>query len=387
MSRVELANGKAVWMITALDDVRQILAHPAMSNDRRAHANALMTLSEEERAKLFDERARAGQMLAMDPPEHTRLRRMVVGQFTLRRMRSLTPRITEIVDERLDAMEAGGTSADLVPAFSLPVPSLVICELLGVPYDARETFQRVTSQLVRLNTPIDELVRGRRQLRRFMDELVETKRTQPDDDLISGLIRDDKDVGLTHDELVGIANLLLVAGHETTANMIALGTFVLLEHPQQLARLRDDPSVTDDAVEELLRYLSIIHLGPSRVATSDVELGGVTIKTGETVLIAIPQANRDPARWDDPDRLDLGRARSAHVAFGHGVHQCLGQQLARAEMAVALPALLRRFPHLRLAVPAEEVPMRSDMVVYGVHSLPVKWDTPAPGGHRRSRGR
>ncbi|MFF5208271.1 cytochrome P450 [Streptosporangium sp. NPDC000396] len=376
VGQVKLGTGEVIWLVTGLSEARAVLSDPRFSADRFNRRNALLSVPEEMREKLFDPRARAGQFLAMDPPEHTRLRKMVIGQFTLRRMRALIPRITEIVDAHLDAMEAAGTSAELVSAFALPVPSLVICELLGVPYEARADFQRRTALLLSMNTPLEEVVRVRDEMRQFMHELVAAKRARPDDGLLSGLIHGDHAGELTDDELVGITNLLLTAGHETTANMIGLGTFALLEHPEQLELLRRDPEVADRAVEELLRYLSIVHLGPFRIAAEDVMVGGELIPEGGTVMISTPEINRDPVHWDDPAAFDLTRERNPHLAFGHGVHQCLGQQLARAEMTVALPALVRRFPHLRLACRPEEVPLRENMFVYGVRSLPVAWDAP-----------
>jgi cytochrome P450 len=202
--------------------------------------------------------------------------------------------------------------------------------------------------------------------------LVRAKRRQPAEDLLSGLIHGDG--GLTDDELVNIGNLLLIAGHETTANMLGLGTLTLLQHPGQLAALRADPTLFTGAVEELLRYLSIIQFGLLRVATEDVEVGGRRILAGDPVVVAVMTADRDPARFADPDTLDVTRGYSPHLAFGHGVHQCLGQQLARVELKVGLRALLERFPTLRLAVPPEQVRMRDDMAIYGVHELPVTWD-------------
>ncbi|MBB4937986.1 cytochrome P450 [Streptosporangium album] len=376
VNQVKLGNDEVIWLVTGMSEARAVLSDPRFSADRFSRPNALISVPEEMREKLFDARARAGQFITMDAPEHTRLRKMVIGQFTLRRMRALIPHITEIVDAHLDAMADAGTSADLVSAFALPVPSLVICELLGVPYEARADFQRRTAALLRMDTPLEETLRVREEMRGFMHELVAAKRAQPDDGLISGLIHGDHAGELTDDELVGVANLLLVAGHETTANMIGLGVFALLEHPDQLELLRRDPELTASAVEELLRYLSIVHLGPTRIATEDVRVGDELIPAGGTVMISTPEINRDSAHWDDPAALDLTRMRNPHLAFGHGIHQCLGQQLARAEMTVALPALVRRFPHLRLTCRPEEVPLRDNMFVYGVHSLPVAWDAP-----------
>ncbi|MEV7008185.1 cytochrome P450 [Streptosporangium sp. NPDC051022] len=376
VGQVTLDTGEKIWVVTGMDEARAVMSDPRFSADRFNRRNSLLAVPEEMREKLFSARARAGQFVAMDPPEHTRLRKAVVGQFTLRRMRALVPRITEIVDAHLDAMEAAGTSAELISAFALPVPSLVICELLGVPYESRADFQRRTATVLRMDTPLEEVLRVRDEMRQFMHDLVAAKHAQPDDGLISGLIHGDHAGELTDDELVGIANLLLAAGHETTANTIGLAVFALLEHPDQLELLRHDPEVADRAVEELLRYVPIVHMGPLRIATEEVTVGGERIPEGGTVMISTPQINRDPTHWEDPAALDLTRERNPHLGFGYGIHQCLGQQLARAELSVALPALARRFPHLRLACRPEEVPMRDNMFVYGVHSLPVAWDAP-----------
>ncbi|MFJ5985599.1 cytochrome P450 [Lentzea sp. NPDC092896] len=363
-------NGDTVWLVTGHDEARAVLAAPQMSSDRINSPRARALISPELHAELFPPERQAGSFIFMDAPEHTRFRRLLTGQFTVRRMRDLTPRIHEIVTDRLDAMIEKGPPADLVHDFALPVPSLVICELLGVDYGDRDEFQRRTAKLLSLNTTIDEQIKNTVELRKFMRGLVDAKRLSPGDDLLSGLV---KDTDLSDDELTGIANLLLIAGHETTANMLALGTFALLEHPDQFAKLRDNPELTENAVEELLRYLSIISMGVSRHAKEDVVIGGATIRAGETVVVSVPAVNRDDSQYDDPHALLVDRPRGHHVAFGHGIHQCLGQQLARVEMMVGFTELLKRFPTLKLAVPADEVPLRTDMSIYGVHSLPVTW--------------
>ncbi|MDX8030112.1 cytochrome P450 [Lentzea sp. BCCO 10_0856] len=363
-------NGDTVWLVTGHDEARAVLAEPKMSSDRINSPRARRLISPELHAELFPPERRAGSFIFMDAPEHTRYRKLLTGQFTVRRMRDLAPRVIEIVTAQLDAMIEKGAPADLVHDFALPVPSLVICELLGVDYGDREEFQRRTSKLLSLNTTVDEQIKNTTELRRFMQTLVRAKQANPGDDLLSGLVRD---TDLNEDELVGIANLLLIAGHETTANMLALGTFALLEHPEEFTKLREHPELIDNAVEELLRYLSIISMGVARHATEDVVIGGAIIKAGETVVVSVPAVNRDESQYDDPHELRIDRPRGHHVAFGHGIHQCLGQQLARVEMAVGFTELLRRLPTLKLAVPADEVPLRTDMSIYGVHSLPVTW--------------
>jgi len=309
--------------------------------------------------------------IMMDAPEHTRLRRLLTGQFTVRRMRQLTPAVERTVADQLDAMARAEGPVDLVQAFALPVPSLVICELLGVPYADREEFQSYSSAIVRLDATPEEAQQAHRAMGEFIHRLALTKRAQPTDDILSDLVHSGE---LTDEELAGVGLLLLLAGHETTANMIALSTMCLLRNPEQLEALRADPSLMDGAVEELLRYLSVIQFGVRRTAKEDFDFQGHRISAGDTVVAALPSGNRDTEHFPgDPDQLDVRRHHSPHLAFGHGIHQCLGQQLARLEMKAALSALFDRFPTLRLAAPVEEVPMRDDMLVYGVHELPVTW--------------
>jgi cytochrome P450 len=361
LHRLEMADGARVWLVTGYEECRTVLADPRFSVDPQSLRPAA-----EPRAD--------GMFLTMDPPAHTRLRRQLTGQFTVRRMRRLETRIAELAAELIAAARAAGPAADLVAAFTLPLPSLVICELLGVAYADRAEFQERAGVMLGLTSSAQDKQQAAVALYRFMAELVAGKRAQPADDLLSGLVQADADPPLSDRELVDIAVLLLLAGHETTANMLALSTFALLENPDQLAALRADPALIDGAVEELLRYLSVIHLGPRRVATQAVTVGGTDIAAGETVMLSVPAANRDPRHWPQPDRLELTRPRGPHVAFGHGPHQCLGQQLARIELRVGIPALFAGLPGLRLAVPAADVPLRTDMAIFGVHELAVSWD-------------
>ncbi|MCU1628487.1 MAG: Linalool 8-monooxygenase [Pseudonocardia sp.] len=365
--RVDTTFGPA-WMVTRFADIREVLGDAArFSTARRLvfRPAGAPELSAEEIAEL-----RAGNLLAFDPPEHTRLRKMLTPEFTLRRMRRLEPRIREIVDEHLDAMERTGPPADLVADFALPVPSLVICELLGVPYSDREGFQARTGRLLDLSLPMDERMEVQRESRDYMAELVARTQADPGEELLGMLVRKHGDQVST-DELIGIAGLLLIAGHETTSNMLGLGTLALLRHPDQLALVRDDAAAVGPAVEELLRWLSIVHSGTTKTTTTEVEIAGQVIPEGETILCALPAGNRDPGLVEDPDRLDVRRGAIGHVAFGHGVHHCLGAPLARMEMQIAFPALLRRFPDLAPA--SDEARFRSFHVVYGMETLPVTW--------------
>jgi cytochrome P450 len=354
-------DGHQGWLATGYREVRAVLSDPRFSVRYEITHYPLADAGEIPPAV-------PGDMLGVDPPEHTRYRKHLAGKFTVRRMRQLTEHVAGITDAHLDEMERAGGPVDLVKAFAFPIPALVICELLGVPYRDRDLFQQNVAALGGVDDSMDERVAAFTSIQDYIRELVGTKRDEPADDLLSDLTGTD----LTDDELSGVGALLLGAGLDTTANMLALGTFALLEHPGRLEALRSDPDSTDRAVEELMRYLSIAHTG-ARTALTDVELDGQLIKEGETVAISIQAANRDPAKFDDPDTLDIGRNAVGHLGFGHGVHQCLGQQLARVEMRVALPALAQRFPTLRLAVPADEVPLRHGLDIYGVHALPVTW--------------
>ncbi|NKY58585.1 cytochrome P450 [Nocardia flavorosea] len=308
-------------------------------------------------------------MLGVDPPEHTRYRKLLTGKFTVRRMQQLSDHVADITTTHLDAMESAGGPVDLVEVFAFPIPALVICELLGVPYHDRDFFQQhVAAAVGGADHSMEARGAAFAAVQDYLRGLVLAKRNAPTDDLLSDLTGTD----LTDDELSGIGTLLLGAGLDTTANMLALGTAALLTHPDQLAELRNDPETTDRAIEELLRYLSIAHTS-ARTALTDVELDGQLIKKGETVAVSIQAANRDPAKFHEPDTFDIGRSAVGHLGFGHGVHQCLGQQLARVEMRVALPALVRRFPTLRLAVPVADIPLRHGLDIYGAHELPVTW--------------
>ncbi|MEU6719110.1 cytochrome P450 [Nonomuraea sp. NPDC046802] len=362
VSRLAYPDGHVGWLVTSHSLIRAVLA------DERFSSKAEIKHTPVARASVSDEPRPAppGFFVANDPPEHTRYRHLLTGQFTVRRMRELTPLIQQCTHTCLEEMAWQGPPTDLVQAFALPLPSLVICELLGVPYEDRAEFQRHSASLARVGASQEETVAAYMALTSFMRELVLAKRARPADDLISGLTGSD----LTDEELTNIGFMLLGAGHETTANMIALGTFALLSNPDQIAVMRKEP---ERAVEELLRYLSVVPF-TVRTALEDVELAGRHIKAGESVTVSIAAGNRDPERFADPDTLDLLRSSSSQIAFGHGIHQCLGQQLARIEMQIAYPALFDRFPSLRLDVPPEEVPLRADMLIHGVHRLPVTWD-------------
>jgi cytochrome P450 len=329
-------------------------------------------------------RRRSGMLLMLDPPDHTRLRRMLTGRFTVRAMTALEPRVAAIVEDALETMAAAGPPADLVADFALPVPSLVICELLGVPYADRAGFQERAERTLRSDLTPGERTEVIRASRAYMGTLVAQARRDPGDDLIGMLVREHgdrpaADGGIDDEELAGLANLLLVAGHETTSNVIALGTLELLRDPAQMALLRaavedPEPAALHRAVEEMLRLVSPVSAGFPRVATRDVVVGTHAIPAGTLVTASLCAANRDPAlAAGNLDELDLAREPLPHVAFGYGIHHCLGAPLARIELRIAFAALLRRFPGLALAVDPTALEYRRDALLHGVEALPVTW--------------
>jgi cytochrome P450 len=362
-------DGHEGWLVTGYDAVRQLMADTRFSS--RQDIGVLHVPYEVPGMPAATEPSPQvpGVFIAMDPPDHTRLRSRLTGAFTVKRMKMLEEQILAIAERQLDELARLTPPVDLVKAFALPVPSLVICEMLGVPYADRGNFQVNSAKFLEKDISLDEKMAAYGALTTYLSELITRKRAAPGEDILSDLARQDD---LTVEELTGSAFLLLLAGHETTANMLALGTFALLEHPEQLAELRADPELLPDAVEELLRYLSVVDI-LYRYATEDLELGGQTIRKGSTVVVSMLAANRDPLRFDDPDTLDIHRKARGHLAFGHGFHHCLGNQLARIEMRAGFAALLRRFPTLELAVPAGEVRLKTNMQIYGVHELPVTW--------------
>lgn len=370
MTRVTLRSGQEVWAASRHADVRAVLTDPAFSSNRADPNFPIPTGRRFQRQQKFKP-----TLLMLDPPEHGPARRAVLGEFTVKRLAALGPRIQQIVDDSLDEMLASeDRTADLVAAFAQPVPSLVICELLGVPYTDHEFFQSRSKVLLSRTATADEAIAASEELREYLHKLVTAKEADPTDDLISRQIRKHREEGTEdHDELVSLGVLLLIAGHETTANMISLGTLALLQRPDQVAELRADPSKTLGAVEELLREFTIAEFVTSRVAVRDTVVGGTEVKAGEGVLTLGNAANHDPAVFEDPNRLDINRGARNHIAFGYGAHQCLGQNLARVELQIVFDTLFARVPTLTVAAPMSELPFKDDASVYGLHSLPVSW--------------
>ncbi|WP_030775679.1 cytochrome P450 [Streptomyces sp. NRRL S-920] len=364
LARLRFPDGHVGWLATSHSVVRAIL-----SDSRFSSRYELMHLPYDSGIEGTLGPAPVGDLTGLDAPEHTRYRRLLTGKFTVRRMRLLTERVEQVTADHLDAMERRGPTLDLVQAYAQPIPALIICELLGVPYADQDFFRQQTEVLITQGTSEEEKGAALAAFQEYLHKLVLTKRAAPTDDLLSDLTSSD----LTDEELAGIGAFLLGAGLDTTANMIAYGTFALVSNPDQLAALRGDPGLADTAVEELMRYLTVAQMG-ARTALEDAEVAGQLIRAGETVVVSMEAANRDPERFPDPDALDVRRNATGHVGFGHGIHQCLGQQLARIEMRVAIPALFTRFPTLRLAVAPDDVPLRTGMNIFGVHELPVAWD-------------
>ncbi|MEV4804452.1 cytochrome P450 [Nonomuraea sp. NPDC049421] len=366
LTKVRLWDGSTPWFVTRHAEQKALLSHPKVSADVTRPGYPIHTPA-----------AGGGSLsfILMDDPEHARLRRMVQGAFTVRRVEGMRPAVQRIVDDLIDQLLAGPKPVDLVEAFALPVPSLVICELLGVPYADHGFFQDNSKTIIKRSvTPEDRAV-AFGKLYEYLDGLVGEKLADPADDLLSKVAAHVRDGELTRQAAAQMGVLLLIAGHETTANMIALGTLALLQNPAQLALLRDsdDPKLVAGAVEELLRYLNITHSGRRRVALEDIEIAGQVIRAGEGIIMPNDIGNRDPGVFPDPDRLDVRRDARRHVAFGFGVHQCLGQPLARIELQVVYGTLYRRIPTLAAAVPIEEIPFKHDGQVYGVYELPVTW--------------
>jgi cytochrome P450 len=357
--------GKEVWMISRYADIRAALVDPRLSVNTMTYS--VETTPEQDIPAVFPR---------LDDPEHNRLRRMMARDFTFRRGEAMRPQIQELVDGFLDNIIAAGPPADLVRAFALPVPSLVICLLIGVPYDDHDFFQRASTTGLDSNSTEEQKGQSSLALFTYMTELVARKQREPGDDLITRLITDHVATGELSRETAAMNGvIMLAAGHETTANMLALGTLALLEHPDEFARLgtTDDPLVIASIVEELMRYLTIVHSLIDRVALEDLTIGGQLIRAGEMVLMNLPAGNYDPAFIERPDDFNPDRSAKGHLGFGFGVHQCLGANLARVEMQVALSTLARRLPGLALAVPAEQLTFQNTKEIYGITELPVTW--------------
>lgn len=366
LTQVTLYDGRSIWAVTGHAAARELLIDQRLSSDR---TNAGFPLPTERFGVSRDRRI---ALVGVDDPVHNAQRRMLIPSFSVKRIAALRPRIQETVDLLLDAMEEQGPPAELVEAFALPVPSMVICALLGVPYADHDFFEEQSRRLLR-GPAVADVEAARDELDAYFLALIEDKLKNPGDGLFDDLVAHQLATGtVDREELVALGTVLLVAGHETTANMISLGTYTLLQHPEQLAALRADDDLMPAAVDELLRFLSIVD-GVLRVAKEGIELAGSTIKAGDGVVFPTSLLNRDHEVYGAAEQLDWDRGGRHHLAFGFGIHQCLGQNLARAEMEIALGTLFRRMPDLALAVPAEEIPFKPGDTIQGMLELPVTW--------------
>jgi cytochrome P450 len=362
---IQVRSGQNVWLVTRHADVKELLVDRRVSSDH-VHPNFPRVLPVPPVAGILS-------FIRMDDPDHARLRRMLAREFTARRVDEMRPGIRETADRLLDDMAAGPAPADLISAFALLLPSLVICQLLGVPYDDHDFFQERSRPLVSAVGGPEQGAAALADLGEYLDGLVASKERAPSEDLLGRMATKYVNTGeLTHDELVGIARLLLIAGHETTANSLGLSVFTLLQRPDALAELRQNPDLIKPAVDELLRFLTVIQ-GVARVALADLEIGGQHIAEGEGLILGVLAANHDKTIFPDAANLNLHRDARQHLAFGYGIHQCIGQALARVQLEIAITCLLTKFPHLRLAAQPDEIPFRTDMLVYGAYKLPIEW--------------
>ncbi|MGW8554812.1 cytochrome P450 [Streptomyces tubercidicus] len=357
------------WLITRHDHIRQIMTDPRFS-----HRSELLALVHSPPFPVEDyspEPSAPGNFVRMDAPEHTRYRRLLTGFFTVRKIQQYEPTLERIIDGVLDEMATLEPPVDLVKVFAEKVPARSTCSIMGVSESDLTALAEHFSVIMQIDYTLDEFVHHNTALNTTLERLIaERFAGDPGDDLLGQLIATGE---LTEQEMFNIAWIAIGGALDTTPNMLALGTFALLEHPEQLAKVRERPELMENTVEELLRYLTISHFGASRVALEDVELDGRTIKAGQTVVLSLPSANRDPRYFENADEFDIDRPSRRHLAFGFGIHQCLGQHLARASLRIGFQKLFERFPDLRLATAAEQVPLRETAMHYGVRELPVTW--------------
>lgn len=364
--RVRMPNGRPAWLLTRYEDVRAALADPRMSSDfLQPNFPSLNMVPPAPGIYSF---------VRMDAPDHGRLRRMVTPDFSVRRMREIRPAIEEMADGLLDRMLEAGKPADLVESFALPLPSMVIARMLGVPPELNGVFQQCSRTIAHTDSTAEQAAAALGQLGALLNDLADAKKDAPAEDIISRLVHQYEASGeLTRFETVAMCTLLLFAGHETSANQISLSVIYLSQYPEQRAEIQRDPALLRPAIEEMLRFASLKQHDLIRVAAEDMEFAGVRMAKGDGVITSQPSANHDASVYPDPDRFDIHREAKGHLAFGHGAHACLGASLARIEVEVALERLLHRLPDLDLAVDVADIPFRHDMLIYGVHGLPITW--------------
>jgi cytochrome P450 len=369
---VKMSGGRSVWLVTRYEDVRSILADPRVSADANAQNFPELVAGTKQPAQ-------EQSFLRMDEPAHNLFRRMLAKNFMVKRLELMRPSIQTLVDDQVSHLLSQPKPADFVREFALPIPSTVISWILGVPVKDGPFFNRIAEDQQNgvLGTPeaIATMLASRRLLNEYLHELVAAYEAadEPGDHVVGQLITEMRAGNCTRQDIVNTSLVLLIAGHDTTANMTAMGALTLLQHPEQMAELKANPEMIPDAIEELLRYLSIVHLVIARVAKEDIDIGGTTIPAGAGIYPLNFSANRDGTKYPDPDTFDTHRAARDHVAFGFGVHQCLGQPLARIELRIIFETLLRRVPSLKLVGPVDELPFRVHSAVNGLLSMPVTW--------------
>jgi len=378
VTRVRMAMSPPIWLVTRYEDVRAGLADPRLAKDAAKLARILRRAAGLPEDAVGFDMGLHDHMLNSDEPKHTRLRKLVNKAFTGRAIGLLRPRIEAVATELVDAMAArlaaGEKSVDLVEEYAFPLPMTVICEILGVPDDRRRAFGTWSHTMLSAASPHEHLA-ATEEMGEYLDKLVADKLANPGTDILSEILAPDEDADrLTHGEATAMASLLLVAGHETTVNLIGNGVLALLRNPEQRARLRANPELLPGAVEEFLRLESPVNTGTIRFTDEEVTIGGTTIPAGEVVLLGIGSANRDPDQFERPDELDIGRATRGSIAFGHGIHYCLGAALARIEGEIAFRVLLDRFPAFTLAVEPSELRWHNSILLRGLASLPVGTD-------------
>jgi len=366
VSRVRLWNGQTPWLVTRYDDVKAILASRTISSDLSREGAPIVDPALIE----FNE----GILSHLDPPEHDELRRMLAPEFMVKRIERLRPAVEAIVQGRVDAMLAIGPPLNLVDALAVPVPMMVTCDLLGVPYEDRAYFASLATSFLGGRNDPEETARLVAEYHGYIARLIDDKVTSPTDDVIGYMASVHVANGsCSREALIVLAGLLVIAGFDTTASVISLGVLALLDNPEQMELLRKDLDLVPSAVEELLRFLSITHRGLHRVATEDIEVGGQLIRAGEGIIAAVNTANRDAAAFPDPDSLDVRRNPRHHVALGHGIHQCLGAALARLELRVVFTAILEQFPNLHLVGDITAADLKDEAIVYGARRVMVGW--------------
>jgi cytochrome P450 len=370
VSRVRLWDGSVHWLVTRYEDQRALYGDQRLSVDTTRPGFPYLN-------EAFRETAAKNppSFLNMDDPDHARIRRMVTGAFTVKRIEAMRPAVQRMTDDLIDGMLAGPKPVDLVEALTLPLPSLVICELLGVPYEDHDFFQANSKVGLRRDVTAEAVRAAFGEIYQYLSGRIDAKLTDPADDMLSELAARVRAGDLTHHDATMLGVLLLGAGHETSANMLALGILAFLEHPDQLAVVRDtdDPKVLASAADEMLRYLTVVHNGQRRLALEDLEIRGRSIRAGEGVIMPGATGNWQADVFPDPERLDVRRDARRHMAFGFGIHQCLGQPLARLELQVVYHTVFRRIPTLRRATDLDKIPFKDDGIVYGVYELPVTW--------------